>query len=223
MERVLVNMATRVHEKRDWLSRLDAACGDGDHGVSMDRGFEAVRGQLGAAAGLTPGALLEQAGRAWMATSGGAIGPLLGTLFREAGKAAGTSAAVDASLLAGMLRAGLEGVKRRGGAKPGDKTLLDALEPAADELERAAAEGAPIEEALQRAAAAARAGAEATAGMVARQGKSRSLGERSLGHPDAGAHSIALLFEVLAETVWSAAHENEETDQRPGSSSGGAV
>ncbi len=198
-EAMLAAVCRRIQEKKDWLSELDAACGDGDHGVTVARGFQAVAEQLPSWSGLAAGAMLRKTGMALVSAAGGAAGPLLGTLFIEAGKQAGGKSELSAADLAAMVDAGLAGICKRGGARLGDKTLLDALSPAVDAMKAAAADGAGIHDVLFRAAAAARAGAEATKDMIAKQGKSRYLGERALGHSDPGAYTIVTILEGLAE------------------------
>jgi dihydroxyacetone kinase-like protein len=199
--RMIAAVCRRVDEKKDWLSRLDAACGDGDHGVSMGRGFGVIERNLPDWQCLCPGLLLNKVGMGLVSAVGGAMGPLMGTMFVEAGRSAGEAERIDTTALARMFDAGLRGVSKRGGATPGDKTLVDALAPAVQALKDAAeAEIAPAA-ALERAAQAAREGADATRNMVARQGKSRYLGERALGHPDAGAYSIVTILEALAEAA----------------------
>ncbi len=199
--------ARRIDRESARLSELDAACGDGDHGVSMARGFAAVDAALRGARFESPAAVFQAAGEALVGSAGGAIGPLLGTLFIEASRAlegagpAGEASArgVDTRALAAAFRAGAAGVCRRGGARAGDKTLVDALLPAVVALEEAAAHGLDPAAALRDAATAARAGASHTATMVARQGRARYLGERALGHEDAGANSIAVIFEAFSD------------------------
>jgi dihydroxyacetone kinase-like protein len=201
-------MCARVRENRQHLSRLDAACGDGDHGESMARGFQVVEQQLEEVREETPGGMLVRAGGALVSHCGGATGPLMGTFFIEAGKAAGSSPDVDVAALAAMFRAGYDGLRRRGRANPGEKTILDALLPAVVALEKAASERSPVAEALKRAAKAADEGAQETAAMIARQGKARYLGERSLGHPDPGACSMALIVQALAEATQPGARDD---------------
>ena len=198
---MLTRVAERVKAAREQLCRLDAACGDGDHGESLARGFEEVEKRIAGCENHLPGPLLTIAGRALIAGCGGATGPIMGTFFTEAGRAAGQAPEVDLPELARMFRAGYEGVRRRGGAEPGQKTVLDALLPATAALETAVEEKACLAEALRRAAEAAEQGARQTAGMIARQGKARYLGERSLGHPDAGASSMALIIRTISETL----------------------
>jgi len=178
------------------LTELDAPIGDSDHGVNMARGFAAVRDKLAGLDRGDIGAIFKAVGMTLLSSVGGASGPLYGTLFLDAGKQAAGAAELDLAALTGCLEAGLAGVLRRGKAAPGDKTMVDALGPAVTALR--AAVGAPLAEALARAAEAARAGAEATAPLVARKGRASYLGERSVGHQDPGATSSWLLLQSLA-------------------------
>jgi len=207
LERWIREFARLVHEQRDLLTRLDAAIGDADHGTNMDRGLSAVVATLDeAVAGGSPpadaGSLLKAVGMRLVSTVGGASGPLYGTFFlRMAGSAgsvqpadaAGGVAGLDAEAFAKALRSGLDGVVARGRAEAGDKTMYDALAPACDALDRALAGGAGLPEALAAATAAAEAGRDATTPLVARKGRASYLGERSAGHQDPGATSVALL------------------------------
>ncbi|WP_437602272.1 dihydroxyacetone kinase subunit DhaL [Sorangium sp. So ce590] len=201
-----IERAAEVLEREKmFLTELDAAIGDSDHGINMARGFAAVRARLGGLDRGDVGALLREVGMTLLSTVGGASGPLYGTLFRDAGQRAAGAAALDLAALAGCLEAGLDGVKRRGKASPGDKTMVDALVPAVDALKAAlsapGAAGGPLGDALGRAAEAARAGAEATVPLVARKGRASYLGERSAGHQDPGATSCWLLLRSLAATA----------------------
>ncbi|WP_437649591.1 dihydroxyacetone kinase subunit DhaL [Sorangium sp. So ce362] len=201
-----IERAAEVLEREKmFLTELDAAIGDSDHGINMARGFAAVRARLGGLDRGDVGALLRDVGMTLLSTVGGASGPLYGTLFRDAGQRAAGAAALDLAALAGCLEAGLDGVKRRGKASPGDKTMVDALVPAVDALKAAlsapGAAGGPLGDALGRAAEAARAGAEATVPLVARKGRASYLGERSAGHQDPGATSCWLLLRSLAATA----------------------
>jgi len=192
-----------VIERKDALSALDAACGDGDHGVSMARGFAAVAEKLRAAPFVDPSDVFRAAGSALLLSVGGATGPLLGTFFMEAGKAARAAGAagIDTGTLAAMFRAGAEALCRRGGAKVGEKTLVDALMPAVEAIEASAAAGESPATALDKAAKAARSGATGTASMIARQGKARYLGQRAVGSQDPGANSVAIILEAFAEAL----------------------
>ncbi|WP_437970293.1 dihydroxyacetone kinase subunit DhaL [Sorangium sp. So ce260] len=205
-----IESAAEVLEREKMLlTELDAAIGDSDHGINMARGFAAVRARLGGLDRGDIGAILRDVGMTLLSTVGGASGPLYGTLFRDAGQKAAGAAALDLAALAGCLEAGLDGVKRRGKASPGDKTMVDALGPAIDALKAALSApepaggpgGASLRDALGRAAEAARAGAEATVPLVARKGRASYLGERSAGHQDPGATSCWLLLRSLAATV----------------------
>ncbi|MFZ4277329.1 dihydroxyacetone kinase subunit DhaL [Streptomyces arboris] len=183
--------ATAVNREADRLTELDSAIGDADHGSNLQRGFTAVAAVLEKDAPATPGAVLTLAGRQLISTVGGASGPLYGTLLRRTGKALGEDAEVTQDQLAQAFAAGVAAVGQLGGAQAGDKTMLDALLPAAEALALS----------FRGAADAARAGAEATVPLQARKGRASYLGERSIGHQDPGATSAALLVEALAETA----------------------
>jgi dihydroxyacetone kinase-like protein len=195
----VARMLTAFEAEHQRLCELDAAIGDGDHGTSMVLGLrESVR-RLGEEEAADVGAVLRVVGAAFTTRVGGVTGALFGALFTACGAAAEGKQETDAADLARMLAAGVEAVKARGKAVEGDKSMLDALAPASRALEEAAARGADARTALKEAAAAAAAGAESTRAMVARVGRARYQGERSVGHLDAGAASVALIFRVLAE------------------------
>ena len=195
-------VAESVKDQRDYLTQLDAAIGDGDHGVNMDRGFDAV-GKALAAQGdsLTPGKLLTVAGKTLVSTVGGASGPLWGTAFRRAGRALGDREELDGQDLVGALQAALDGVVELGAAQPGDKTMVDALGPAIDALSASLDAGEPLDRALAAASQAAEEGAKATVPLQARKGRASYLGERSIGHQDPGATSAALIMAALQLAV----------------------
>ncbi|GAA2673063.1 dihydroxyacetone kinase subunit DhaL [Streptomyces lunalinharesii] len=180
-----------VDREAERLTELDSAIGDADHGANMQRGFAAVVKALEAEPPGTPGAVLVAAGRQLISTVGGASGPLYGTLLRRAGKGLGEAPQVTVAELQAGLRAGLAAVRELGGAAPGDKTMIDALEPAV----------AALDTSLAAAAEAADEGARSTVPMLARKGRASYLGERSVGHQDPGATSSALLFAALAEVA----------------------
>jgi dihydroxyacetone kinase-like protein len=190
------SFATLVAEHRDHLTELDAAIGDADHGANMDRGMSAVVVALDEAPPATLGALFSKVGITLVSTVGGASGPLFGTLFLRMGTSFGEVGTATPAELAAALRAGLGGVVARGKPEPGDKTMYDALAPAVDALDRAVAEGQPLTAGLKLAAAAAAAGRDATTPMLARKGRASYLGERSVGHQDPGATTVALLLEA---------------------------
>jgi dihydroxyacetone kinase-like protein len=194
-----------VRKERDHLVQLDAAIGDGDHGTNMTRGFEAVVQALAADGGLPPGRLLILAGRTLVSTVGGASGPLWGSALRSGGRVLGDEPTFDGPQLVEVLAAALASVKDLGTAAPGDKTMVDALEPAVDTLRSRIAAGAMISSALEDAAAAAEEGMRATIPLQARKGRASYLGERSVGHQDPGATSTALIIRSLQRAVDSGA------------------
>ncbi|MFC8826484.1 dihydroxyacetone kinase subunit DhaL [Streptomyces sp. NPDC057137] len=189
--RWLTTAATSVEREADHLTELDSAIGDADHGSNLQRGFRAVTAVLDKEPPATPGAVLVLAGRQLISTVGGASGPLYGTLLRRTGKALGDSTEVTPAQLAEALGAGVAAVAQLGGAKAGDKTMIDALEPAV----------AALGTSFAAAAAAADEGAVATVPLQARKGRASYLGERSIGHQDPGATSAALLIAALAATA----------------------
>jgi phosphoenolpyruvate---glycerone phosphotransferase subunit DhaL len=195
-------IATAVRAESDRLTALDAAIGDGDHGINMERGFDAVGKALaGQDASVPPGRLLILSGKTLVSTVGGASGPLWGTYFRSAGRALGTAESFEPGELVAALDAGVDGVRDLGAAAPGDKTMVDALVPWVDSLRAALDAGQLLEQALQGAAAAAEDGAKATVPMQARKGRASYLGERSIGHQDPGATSAALIAAALSRAV----------------------
>ncbi|WP_374205445.1 dihydroxyacetone kinase subunit DhaL [Microbacterium sp. C5A9] len=190
-----------VTEKRDWLTELDSAIGDADHGANMARGMDAVVAKLDAGAPATADELLKTVGMTLVSSVGGASGPLYGTLFLRMGMSAGPVTELDATALAASLRAGLDGIVARGKAEAGDKTMFDAMAPAVDALDAAIAGGADLVAATEAAAQAAAAGRDATLPLVARKGRASYLGERSAGHLDPGSASTTLLLETLAQAT----------------------
>jgi phosphoenolpyruvate---glycerone phosphotransferase subunit DhaL len=192
---------TGVRAERDHLVQLDAAIGDGDHGTNMTRGFEAVVQAVDADGGSPPGKLLILAGRTLVSTVGGASGPLWGSALRSGGRVLGDQVTFDGEQLVEVLAAALASVKDLGTAGLGDKTMVDALEPAVDTLRSRLADGVSLDQALDDAAAAAEAGMRATIPLQARKGRASYLGERSVGHQDPGATSSALIIRALQKAV----------------------
>jgi dihydroxyacetone kinase-like protein len=201
LERWVRAFARLVADDKDELTELDAAIGDADHGANMDRGLQAAVAALDETAPETASALFSKVGMTLVSTVGGASGPLFGTLFLRIGGSLGDAKEVTPAQLAAALRAGLDGVVARGRAEPGDKTMYDALAPAVDALERAVADDVPLREAVAAAQRAAEAGRDATTPMLARKGRASYLGERSVGHQDPGATSVALLVVAMGELV----------------------
>jgi dihydroxyacetone kinase-like protein len=194
-----------VRAERDHLVQLDAAIGDGDHGTNMVRGFEAVVQALAGDSGSPPGKLLILSGRTLVSTVGGASGPLWGSALRSGGRELGDQATFDGRQLVDVLAAALASVKDLGTAAVGDKTMVDALEPAVTTLASRLEEGADLDAALDAAAAAAEAGMRATIPLQARKGRASYLGERSVGHQDPGATSTALIIRALQKAVLAGA------------------
>jgi dihydroxyacetone kinase-like protein len=197
----MLAMASAVERERERLTELDSAIGDGDHGTNLQRGFRAVAESVLPEDGA--GAVLVRAGALLISTVGGASGPLYGSALRAMGKALGAPAdtPAEAARVGAALAAGLAAVTGLGGARPGDKTMVDAWAPAAAAFEAAAGEGEGLGRAARAAAEAAEKGAWATVPLRARKGRASYLGERSEGHQDPGAASTALLFRALAEAV----------------------
>jgi len=198
LDRWIRSFALLVAENKDLLTDLDAAIGDGDHGANMDRGMRAVLVALDDTRPATAAALLNKVGMTLVSTVGGASGPLFGTFFLRAGASFGDTAEISLAQLAAALRAGLEGIVARGKAEAGDKTMYDALAPAVDALDSAVAEGLDKTDALKLALVAAENGRDATTPMLARKGRASYLGERSVGHQDPGATTVALLMAAAA-------------------------
>jgi phosphoenolpyruvate---glycerone phosphotransferase subunit DhaL len=194
--------AALVADNRDYLTELDAAIGDADHGSNLDRGMKAAVVALDELGTASAGPLFTKVGMTLVSTVGGASGPLFGTLFLRMGTSFGDHESVTTEQVAAALRAGLEGVEARGKAQPGDKTMFDALAPAVDALEKAADAGAGLGEAFEHATRAAAEGRDATIPMLARKGRASYLGERSVGHQDPGATSIALLLEAATQVAF---------------------
>jgi dihydroxyacetone kinase-like protein len=184
-----------------WMREIDSAIGDGDHGTNMTRGFEAVVQAFAADGGSPPGKLLILAGRTLVNTVGGASGPLWGSALRAGGRVLGDQPTFEPEQLVEVLAAALASVKDLGTASLGDKTMVDALEPAVETLRARVAEGVPIGQALDDAGAAAEAGMRATIPIQARKGRASYLGERSVGHQDPGATSTALIVRALQRAV----------------------
>jgi phosphoenolpyruvate---glycerone phosphotransferase subunit DhaL len=189
-----------VAENKEYLTRLDSAIGDADHGINMDRGMKAVGAKLDGLEGDDIGAMLKTVGMTLVSTVGGAGGPLYGTLFLQMGMATAGKTELGPEDWAGALDAAVKGVQMRGKAEPGDKTMVDALIPARDAFSAAVAEGGSFEEALRRSAQAAEEGMLATTPLVAKKGRASYLGERSAGHQDPGATSSYMLVKTAADT-----------------------
>jgi dihydroxyacetone kinase-like protein len=202
----LAASAAVLREQRDYLTQLDAAIGDADHGTNMDRGFAAVVERLESEDDAQPpGKLLLTAGSTLVSTVGGASGPLWGTALRRAGRMLGDAETFGADELADALDAALAGVVELGAASEGEKTMVDALSPAVRALRERVEEGVGLAEALAAAREAGEAGMRATVPLQALKGRASYLGERSIGHQDPGATSTALILAALERSAASAA------------------
>ena len=199
---VVKEMAAAMEEHRAHLTKLDSEIGDGDHGTNMHRGFTAALERLESTEPASPADVLKAVSMALIGKVGGAAGPLYGTAFLRASTALADGEDVSAEEAAAALQAALDGVKQRGKAEVGDKTMIDALAPAA-EAASSANEGS-VAEVFRAAANAAKEGADSTVEMTARRGRASYLGARAVGHMDPGAHSSYLLLDAAARVLESA-------------------
>lgn len=192
--------ASTIEENKAYLTQLDSAIGDADHGTNMARGMRMALSKIDGLPEGDIGNLLKTVGMALVSSVGGAGGPLYGTLFMQMGMALSGKNEVSADDWAAALEAAVKGVQMRGKAELEDKTMVDALIPARDTYKSAIGDGASFDEALRRSAAAAEEGMKATVPLVARKGRASYLGERSAGHQDPGATSSYLLVKTAADT-----------------------
>jgi phosphoenolpyruvate---glycerone phosphotransferase subunit DhaL len=199
VERVVHVMAETVVANEKYFGDLDAVVGDGDFGYSMSRGFELVVQDWDSFDRTDIATFLRKIAVVITSRVGGTSGPIWGTGFLRAATGAAGAETIDAEQIVAMLRAAVDGIKARGGAEIGDKTLLDALAPATDTIEEQSAAGATSAEVARAAAVTARAAAEATRPMLAKRGRASYTGERSIGTLDAGAVAVAVLFEAIAD------------------------
>jgi dihydroxyacetone kinase-like protein len=195
--------AGQIVANKVYLTELDSAIGDADHGINMDRGFQAVIPKLDAFQGDDPGAACKLVGSTLISTVGGAGGPLYGSLFLQFGIALSGHETISLNDWLAGLDLGIAAIQRLGKAQAGDKTMLDTLMPARDALKQGLADGKSPREALLGASAAAEAGMKATIPIVARKGRASYLGERSAGHQDPGATSSCMLVKAAADE-WTA-------------------
>ncbi|HBB30513.1 MAG TPA: dihydroxyacetone kinase subunit L [Cyanobacteria bacterium UBA8803] len=194
-------VAVVLEQNKDYLTELDAAIGDADHGINMNRGFQKVITQLPTVAEKDIGSIFKTVSMTLISTVGGASGPLYGTLFLRASTVAAGKQELSSEDMVALFQAFVEGVVQRGKAQIADKTMLDALLPASNAFKQAVAVKAGILDALQQAVAAAEVGMNSTIPMVAKKGRASYLGERSSGHIDPGATSTYLMLRTLWETL----------------------
>ena len=196
---MFLQVAQGMQESQDLLTQADKAIGDGDHGIGMARGFAAVQAKLSATPPVTIAELLKTTGMTLLTSIGGASGVIFGTLFRGGARNLTGDTVFNAETLSCLLTDGLAAVQERGKASPGDKTMVDALTPAAAKAAVLAA--ISLDEALPAVTEAARLGMEATKDMVAATGKARALGPRAIGYVDPGALSMYLILDCMAQYV----------------------
>ena len=208
--------AERIQSQEHYLTELDAAIGDADHGANMRRGTRKICERMAEADFHFDdiSSFLRAIGMILISSVGGAAGPLYGAFFLRAAQVQQDDDTVSLDELATMFRAGLEGVQQRGKAQVGDKTLIDALQPAVEALEAAAAQKASIHTALAAAATAAETGMHKTIDMQANRGRASYLGPRAIGHQDPGATSLYYLIEAAAATLTAPAAENTANPSR---------
>ena len=190
-------IAHRIEAEKDFLTQLDNEIGDGDHGINLSRGFKAVEEKLPSLAGKDIGTILKTTGTQLVSTVGGASGPLYGTAFMKAGNAVKGMESIDATGFAAAMEAAIGGIRMRGKAEEGEKTMLDALCPAYRALTAALDEGKDLKTAIEDAVAAAAKGVEHTKEIIATKGRASYLGERSIGHQDPGATSSLYMLEAV--------------------------
>ncbi|MDD3114473.1 MAG: dihydroxyacetone kinase subunit DhaL [Anaerovibrio sp.] len=198
---ILKAIADRIEEQKDYLTELDNEIADGDHGVNMAKGFNAVAAKLPSMAGKDIGFMLKTTGMTLVSTVGGSAGPLYGTAFMKAGAVMKDKMEIDGSDLITALEAAIGGIKMRGKATTGEKTMLDAICPAYDAMKASIGDGEDMKTAVGKAVEAARAGVEYTKTIKATKGRASYIGDRSIGHQDPGATSSLYMFEVLLEHI----------------------
>lgn len=197
----LEKTATVLSEQKQYLTELDSAIGDADHGINMDRGFRKVMEKLPTVADKDIGNILKTIGMTLISSVGGASGPLYGTFYMRAGMAVGSKEELDEEDFVKMLQAGVDGIVSRGRAQLQDKTMIDAWYPALDALKSSLSSGKTIPQAMNDTVDAARSGMEATIPLQAKKGRASYLGERSIGHQDPGATSTYYILNALSEAL----------------------
>lgn len=200
----LQKTAVILNENKQYLTDLDAAIGDADHGSNMARGFNKVVEALPTVADKDIGNILKTVGMTLISSVGGASGPLYGTFYMRAGTAVAAREELSSEELYQLLQAGVDGILQRGRAVLEDKTMYDAWAPALAAFKAAIDAGDDLPTAVAKLVAAAKQGVEATIPLQARKGRASYLGERSIGHPDPGATSTHLILTALLETVQEA-------------------
>ncbi|WP_432404031.1 dihydroxyacetone kinase subunit DhaL [Wukongibacter sp. M2B1] len=198
---ILKNIAKIIQENRQFLTDLDAAIGDGDHGINMNKGFRAVEEKIDTVKDKDCGAILKTIAMTLISTVGGASGPLYGTAFLKAAMVVNGKMELENDDVVKMFDEAIKGIVMRGKAEKGEKTMLDALIPAFEEIKSSLQDGNTMSEAFNRAQKAAADGVEYTKTIKATKGRASYLGDRSIGHQDPGATSTYLMIKTIAETL----------------------
>ena len=194
---ILLEIGEKIEEEKLFLTELDNVIGDGDHGINMARGFDAVKAKQPMMEGKDIGTILKTVGMALVSTVGGASGPLYGTAFMQAGKAMAGKMEIGMEDFLAIMDAAIAGVQQRGKSTTGEKTMLDAMVPATEAMKKSFAEYGDAKKALDDGLAAAKEGIEYTKTIIATKGRASYLGERSIGHQDPGATSFTVMLEVI--------------------------
>lgn len=198
---ILLAIADKIEEQKDYLTELDQPIGDSDHGINLARGFEAVRQKMASVEEKDVGTILKTAGMALVSTVGGASGPLYGSAFMKAGMAVAGKEEIDQEGFFDMMNAAVEAVTQRGKATEGEATMLDAMCPSLRVMKEAQAAGKSMREVLEEGVKASWAGAEHTKELVATKGRASYVGERGLGHQDPGATSYSFMLETVLRAM----------------------
>lgn len=198
---ILKAIGAKIEEEKDYLTQLDNDIADGDHGVNMAKGFNAVVAKLETMAGKDIGAILKTTGMTLVSTVGGSAGPLYGTAFMKAGAALNGKMEIDGNDFVAAMEAAIGGIKMRGKATTGEKTMLDSLCPAYEAMKAAVDAGEDLKSAAEKAVKAAEDGVEYTKTIKATKGRASYIGDRSIGHQDPGATSATYMLQVLAEKL----------------------
>jgi len=201
MIKIIGYMCDSIEEQKDYLSELDGAIGDGDHGVNMAKCFRKIKAKLPASEGKDVGAILKDTGMVVLNSVGGAMGALYGTMFLRLAQEAAGKMEITLTDLVRMFKAAEKGIRELGKAEVGDKTLLDTVAPAVAALEKAEQEGKSLQDALSDFEQAAKKGMESTRDLMAKVGRASRLGERTIGHQDAGATSCYFILRAFSEGI----------------------
>lgn len=201
LQDMLLKLSQKMISEKNHLCQLDSFIGDGDHGLTVERGFKAVQEVLCTKTFENPAAILRTCGDTLMNAMGGAIGPILGSFFRGGCKKMADATEMNADLFEIMLQGGLRQVKLIGEAEEGDRTLVDALAPAAAAFSKAKADGLELGQCMDHAALAAEKGTENTKNMVAKRGRAKFLGEKSMGYVDAGATTMSIILRFMSNYI----------------------